>query len=406
MSNADQTFAEWYENKNNISSEARHTIEVIIKESGISTDNLEALNNVTKLYLSENKISDLRPLSALTNLSYLELWENEVSDLTPLSKLTNLNHLHLSYNKIRSITPLSNLTNLTELYLYKNKIRSITPLSNLTNLTELNLGRNKISSLMPLSNLTNLIYLGLWENEIRDLTPLSNLTNLTRLYLNRNKISLLTPLSSLINLIELGLCWNEIRDLKPLSKLINLTQLDLSDNPISSLTPLHKLTNLLSLDFSSTKVMDLSFVSALNELKITWNEVRLERKYWQPPEKWSAHWLLEEANAEVRRLLIQMIGYERICRELDTICLDNWREYSLLKIVMPPAENQEDMYTFMLEENLENEKQDPDIYLLKMICPSTGYIHMIRVPPEMTSCREAVQWINWGIDAEEFAIEA
>jgi len=46
-----------------------------------------------------------------------------------------------------------------------------------------------------------------------------------------------------------------------------------------------------------------------------------------------------------------------------------------------------------------------DIYLLNMTCPSTGYIHVIRVPPEVNSCREAVQWINWGIDPEYFAIQ-
>lgn len=64
MSNLYQTFAEWYQNKDKISPEARHTVEVIIKDSGLSTDNIEALNNVTKLYLSENAISDLRPLKS------------------------------------------------------------------------------------------------------------------------------------------------------------------------------------------------------------------------------------------------------------------------------------------------------------------------------------------------------
>jgi len=87
------------------------------------------------------------------------------------------------------------------------------------------------------------------------------------------------------------------------------------------------------------------------------------------------------------------MGYEKICSELNAINLDNWREYSLLKIVIELL--QKDDY----------EEDEEDIYLLKMTCPSTGYIHIIRVPPEMTSCREAVQWMNWGIDAEEFAIE-
>ena len=45
------------------------------------------------------------------------------------------------------------------------------------------------------------------------------------------------------------------------------------------------------------------------------------------------------------------------------------------------------------------------IHLLKMICPSTGYIHVLRVPPDLNSAREAIRWINWGIDPEELAVE-
>ena len=65
--------------------------------------------------------------------------------------------------------------------------------------------------------------------------------------------------------------------------------------------------------------------------------------------------------------------------------LNNWREYILLKI-----------------------KQDVDIepiHLLKMTRPSTEYIHVLRVPPNLTLARVAIKWINWGIDPEEFDIE-
>ncbi len=35
-----------------------------------------------------------------------------------------------------------------------------------------------------------------------------------------------------------------------------------------------------------------------------------------PPQSWEASWLLTEHNVEVRRVLIQAIGYPRICQEL------------------------------------------------------------------------------------------
>lgn len=116
------------------------------------------------------------------------------------------------------------------------------------------------------------------------------------------------------------------------------------------------------------------------------NRFILPKKYTQPKEKWSSWWLLEETNTVLRRLLIQVLGYEKICQDLEAKKLDSWREYSLLKIPI----------------DLRNEE---DIYLLKMICPSTGHIHVLRVPPDVKTCHEAITWINWGIAPKDFAVE-
>ena len=104
------------------------------------------------------------------------------------------------------------------------------------------------------------------------------------------------------------------------------------------------------------------------------------------PNQWQARWLLEEKNTELRRILIQAIGYNRICEELQAIQIDSWREYSLIKI--------------------DADADVEPIVLLKMICPSTGYTHVLRVPPDMESAREAITWVNWDIDPENFAIES
>lgn len=117
--------------------------------------------------------------------------------------------------------------------------------------------------------------------------------------------------------------------------------------------------------------------------------VVLPIKYGQVhPHQWRAMWILEEENAELRRILIQEIGYERICQELNAIELDSWREYSLLKI-----------------DRLIDDVDGQPIYLIKMICPSTGFIHALRVPPYMQSARQAISWVNWGVDPEKFAVE-
>ncbi|MEO0935751.1 MAG: hypothetical protein AAFY21_19045, partial [Cyanobacteria bacterium J06641_2] len=84
-------------------------------------------------------------------------------------------------------------------------------------------------------------------------------------------------------------------------------------------------------------------------------------------------------------ILIKEIGYYRICQELGAIELDTWQKYTLLKI----------------NKNIDLEP----IHLVKMICPSTNNIHILRVPPDINSAREAIAWINWGIYPKEFAVQ-
>ncbi|MGK7902550.1 MAG: DUF6745 domain-containing protein [Hormoscilla sp.] len=103
-------------------------------------------------------------------------------------------------------------------------------------------------------------------------------------------------------------------------------------------------------------------------------------------EKWRSQWILEERNAELRRVLIQGIGYDRICQELSSQTLNSWKEYTLLRIA-------------------DNIDRRGEIILLKMTCPSTGHIHALRVPPHMRSAREAIRWVNRGIDPEEFSVQ-
>ena len=118
----------------------------------------------------------------------------------------------------------------------------------------------------------------------------------------------------------------------------------------------------------------------------SYHGVTLPEKYGKlHPHQWESQWLLEEENAELRRVLIQGIGYSRICQELEAIELDTWREYTLLRI----------------DKNIDFEPMN----MLKMTCPSTGHIHFLRVPPNLKSARKAIKWVNWGVDAEEFSVQ-
>jgi len=115
--------------------------------------------------------------------------------------------------------------------------------------------------------------------------------------------------------------------------------------------------------------------------------VMLPEKYGEVhPDRWQAQWLLEEDNAEIRRVLIQGIGYARICQDLQAVVMDSFAEYTLLRI--------------------DSDVDVEPMHLLKMTCPSTGYIHAMRVPPNVRGAREAIKWVNWGVDPEDFRVQS
>ncbi len=148
-----------------------------------------------------------------------------------------------------------------------------------------------------------------------------------------------------------------------------------------------QLQNLEYLHLNNNPIQDLSALAnhPNQHLGVSAFGVGLPRQYWTHLSQWKAKWLLTEKNAEMRRVLIQQIGYERICEELEAVELDRWREYTLIKI--------------------DTNVDDEPIHLLKMTCPSTNHIHVLRVPPDLTSARAAISWVNWNIDPEVFAAE-
>lgn len=122
--------------------------------------------------------------------------------------------------------------------------------------------------------------------------------------------------------------------------------------------------------------------------------VRLPERYHSHPRNWKAEWILTENNVELRRVLLQGIGYERLCQELGVESVDQWQDYTLLRILL--QESRSKIPEFWEED------PETEVCLLQMVCPSTGYTHLLRVPPFFRSAREAIIWINRGIDPDSF----
>jgi cell division GTPase FtsZ len=201
--------------------------------------------------------------------------------------------------------------------------------------------------------------------------------------------SIITP-AELENLIELGRCGSLIH--------LNLDRHQLQTLPAS----IANLTMLVTLDLGNNSLTDLSILQTLPNLQtVIFRRVGLSRRYWTKLDQWKAQWLLDEKNVEVKRLLIEQIGYEQICQELNAVTIDSWREYTLLKI-----DEAEEIYTYQYwyEPHGELEISREAMVLLKMTCPSTHHIHILRVPPDLTTAEAAIMWVNHGIHPDRIAV--
>lgn len=334
---------------------------------------------------------------------------NYINKLLPeIGQLQNLQKLDLDFNNLTALPPeIGHLKKLRYLQIEgnehsragygpvnENNLTALPPeIGQLENLQELSLEDNQLTALPPeIGDLKNLCYLNLCKNNLVALPPeIGQLPNLQELDLGSNKLTTLPPeIGQLKNLQKLDLFDNKLTTLSSeVGQLQNLQELDLSGNNLTTLPPeIGKLPNLQELNLRwNNPVQDLSALAnhPNQNLKVWAFGVQLPRQYWTHLSQWKAEWLLTENNAEIRRVLIQQIGYERICEELQTTELDSWREYTLLKI----------------EANVDDEP----IHLLKMTCPSTNRIHVLRTPPNITSAREAIAWCNWEIDPEAFVVE-
>ncbi|MGI0483834.1 DUF6745 domain-containing protein [Pantanalinema rosaneae CENA516] len=86
--------------------------------------------------------------------------------------------------------------------------------------------------------------------------------------------------------------------------------------------------------------------------------------------------ILNTENVELRRILIERLGYDTFLQQVGGVVRDRDRD----------AGGERQLVCVMFED-------DEPLMMLKVVCPSTGHTHVLRVPPEMRSCRQAAAWI-------------
>ena len=145
------------------------------------------------LHLSDNRISDVSPLSGMGLLTRLDLSGNEVSDPSPLLGLL-LSQLDLSDNGISDLSPLSGLVAF-RFDASDNEISDISSLSGMRWTEHFDLSNNRIADFSALEDLPYLESLDISANEIVDIAPAAQVPNAQFLYLGGNTIENVAPLA-------------------------------------------------------------------------------------------------------------------------------------------------------------------------------------------------------------------
>jgi leucine-rich repeat protein SHOC2 len=343
------------------------------------------------MYLTYEQVELKIAEATKLNLSKLDLSGNELTHIPDnICELTSLTHLDLSQNYLTEFPEnILQLTQLVSLHFDDNAIQNIPKgICDLTQLKFLDLKYNSLINIPEyIGCLNRLEYLSLEGNKLEYLPDsICNLTELTYLNLyGMRLIELPINFGDLIKLTDLEIEFNRLVKLPDdFGKLIELRWLNFEGSRLNSLPESMKnMLKLESINLEDNPRIDLSPIRDLS-IEVNIFGVDLPKRYLTKFSDWEPKWLLDEDNAEIRKVLIEHVGYDRICQKLGVIELDTWREYTLLKIE----------YGVDIE----------PIVLLKMICPSTGHIHILRVPPEMDGAESAITWINWGIHPNEIAI--
>lgn len=122
------------------------------------------------------------------------------------------------------------------------------------------------------------------------------------------------------------------------------------------------------------------------DAQLRWRGVPVSHRIAFEPGSITVAEVLEESNAERRRVLLERVGFERFLTEAEATCLDRDRD--------PGGERK------LLRVELEG---DEPLVCLSLHCPSTGRHYLIRVPPTIGSCHQGAAWLAGFDDPADYA---
>jgi hypothetical protein len=113
----------------------------------------------------------------------------------------------------------------------------------------------------------------------------------------------------------------------------------------------------------------------LSAIDIHWNGVPVDERIAFRPDQLTTGEIMEEPNTERRRVMMERFGFDTFMAEAQAVVLDVDTDLGgprrLLRVDVP---------------------DDEPLVCVSVICPSTQRQFMLRVPPHITTCRQAIAW--------------
>lgn len=120
-------------------------------------------------------------------------------------------------------------------------------------------------------------------------------------------------------------------------------------------------------------------------VELRWRGVAIDRRIAFQPGAITTQEVLSTRNVELRRVLLERMGYERFMVETEALVLDTDSD--------PGGQRR------LLRVSIDG---DEPLVCLSVRCPSTGREYMLRVPPAMHTCRQAAAWLAGFDDADAY----
>jgi hypothetical protein len=173
----------------------------------------------------------------------------------------------------------------------------------------------------------------------------------------------------------------------PLPENLTCESLDISDCPYITTLPIG-LHVTHSIEIAGSGIRSLP---AGHGFSLRWRGVHVDDRIAFAAESLTGQEILRTDNVEIRRIAIDRLGYETFLEQVGGLIRDRDTD----------AGGDRQLICIAFED-------DEPLMLLKVICPSTGHLHVLRVPPYMDTCHQSAAWIAGFDNPDDYhpAIEA